>query len=152
MHISQGKVDGTASLCLTNPQSKDIGNAGVCWQVFEVDESAKAVQQVSERVDMRGGAPARLHGGALLGVTFASSMTSGLRSSGDFCQHLLHRCYHVPTKTFISHQPENHGLSSQAMALYGKRMTGCFCRLQDRAGAAVLLLEGRAAGGGLAHR
>jgi hypothetical protein len=46
-------------------------------QVFEVDEAARAVQQVSERVDTRGGAPARLHGGALLGITFASSMTSG---------------------------------------------------------------------------
>lgn len=48
-------------------------------QMFEVDEAAKAVQQVSERVDTRGGFPARLHGGALLGITFTASHTSGGR-------------------------------------------------------------------------
>ena len=46
-------------------------------QVFEVDESAKAVQQVTDRVDTKGGFPVRLHGGALLGITYSSSITSG---------------------------------------------------------------------------
>lgn len=45
--------------------------------MFEVDEQARAVQQVSERVDTRGSFPARLHGGALLGITFTSTLASG---------------------------------------------------------------------------
>jgi hypothetical protein len=73
-----------------NPHLRSVSTASLGWQqVFEVDEAAKAVQQVSERVDTRGGAPARLHGGALLGITFASSMTSGDTTSAT----AAHMCW-----------------------------------------------------------
>ena len=103
MHVSQCRVDGTAGFYLDESAVKDIGDADFDWQVFEVDEAAKSVQQVSERVDTRGGAPARLHGGALLGVTFASSMTSGARCCRK--QHTptaAGRCHHVLVETSLS--------------------------------------------------
>ena len=73
------------------------GGAGV--QVYDVDEGGRQVVQVAALVDTGGERPARLHGGPLLGIAFASTITAGAPPAPPpaITGHVRHRCNHPAT-------------------------------------------------------
>lgn len=49
-------------------------------QVFNVDEDNREVVEVTALVDVKGERPIALHGGPLLGIAFASTVSNGAQS------------------------------------------------------------------------
>jgi hypothetical protein len=86
-------------------------------QVYSVDEATKAVVQLCPRVDLGGGQPVKLHGGALLGISFASTVSQGAELCRRPCESVASwgawpDLGHLPRKSLVAACTARFGLLS----------------------------------------